>query len=158
MVIGVKLLGQNDDYFKSKTGNLYKIYRSLEEVKTLNPDSVFCLDLGSWGYKDFPMEIFKFKNLVFLSLAPYTWLDVPERLNKWQKRQLEKMKKESFEPYTPFYKNNKIKHLPKEITTLSKLEYIDIDGAKYEYEILKELTEKLPNVTIMPNINCINQW
>ena len=45
-----------------------KTYRSIEETKIANPDSVFRLDVSRKSLTEFPQEILNFPNLEILSL------------------------------------------------------------------------------------------
>lgn len=139
--------------FTDNNGNTQIIYMSLDEANKVNPDSVLYLELMSKGYKDFPQEILKFKNLETLDLGTLHYLDVPEQLNRRQLRKLNRLKKKCNcdEPSTPVYKPNYIKNVPKDISKLTKLRFINLDGVHFNYKLLDDFEKLLPHTKTNPD-------
>lgn len=128
------------------------VYTSLNAASKVNPDSVKGLDLMSCGFKDFPKEILKYKNLIVLNIDAYNWSDVPDSLTVKQKKYFEKVKKNntSLLPIDFFWKPSTIKKWPKEIKELKNLKYLCLGGgvrAKNKRKFLK-IYEYLPNTSI----------
>lgn len=139
--------------FKDNNGQEYTIYMSMDEANKANPDSVLYLELMSQGFNNFPIDVIKFKNLEVLDLGTLHYLDVPDRLNKRQLRKLNRLKRwcHCVEPRTPEYKPNYIKNVPKDITKLTKLRYINLDGVHFNYKLLDDFESLLPKTRTNPD-------
>ena len=53
------------------------LFESLEEARTVHPDSVYRLDLSRNQLKEFPLEVLKFKNLRELDLSKNKLTELP---------------------------------------------------------------------------------
>ena len=124
----------------------------------MNPDSVFGLDLCCEGLKEFPKEVFNYKNLEFLSFYTPNWDDpiVYKNLSDHQKKKFKKIKSKQgmydSGPKTPeYYPKNKIKIIPAEITNLKKLKFLGLPNAKWDDAFLAEILrlEKLMPTTFI---------
>lgn len=135
-------------------GKEYKAYMSFESANKVHPDSVEGLYLLSNGFKDFPKDILKYKNIRYLKFGAYTWDEVKDSLSKKQLLEYEKIKEKYPLSYSvrKFYKRNQIKHIPKEIKELKQLEIVDMLSAeiKNKRKFMK-IYEYLPNASITPS-------
>jgi len=132
-------------------GKEYRVFTSLGDVENINPDSVLGLAIRYEKFNDFPIEIIKFKNIRFIDLNP---CDQSEA-NKMGILSLKQ--KQIYDSLNIVYKNrgwdgpmhkNKIKHIPKEISQLTKLETINIYSVEIKRREVKRLTKLLPNTYI----------
>lgn len=131
----------------------YKEYTDLQEaLKT--PDSVVKLVLRKKKLKEFPKEIFKFKNLQYLDLSKNSIKELPDsmiKINKLQYLIISKCDLESLpinfgDLKSLKYLNlnqNEIYKLPYSFGKLSKLEFADLWSNNLDYfpESIKNLTQ-----------------
>lgn len=117
----------------------YRVFRSIKEAGSVNPDSVLYLDLGNNGLKKFPVEILKFKNLLVLDFTnkdnSYYFYKRPDMLTKQEKRHVEAGKNTKYsrdlDKTSPIKNRNRFKKIPKEIAQLTKLEELAIGKTNY---------------------------
>lgn len=100
------------------------IYR-MEEITSLdsalkNPDAVVKLVLKKKHLKDFPAEIFKFKNLQYLDISKNSIKELPEGIGQLKNLQYLICSKTGLE------------RIPKEIGQLKHLKYININQNELE--------------------------
>jgi hypothetical protein len=134
-------------------GKKYEVYRTLMEANKVHPDSVEGLWLISNGYKDFPRELLKFKNLRYLEISSYYWYEVLDSLTPRQRKKYYKLEKETCDRYMiyRFYKPNTIVSFPKEISELNKLEvcfFVNTPIRSWKKYI--KIFDYLPNTHILP--------
>ncbi len=145
--------GQKDYVYKGKT---YKVYTSLEDADKVNPDSVFCLALKSKGFKNFPKEVLKYKNLQILDLSAFNELEVYDSLmTKEEKRKADKYKRKTpaFIYYPRCYRGNNLFDIPaSDVRKLIKLIYMNVDCCHYKLQQMCDLQKVLPNMEIDPPI------
>lgn len=104
------------------------------EVNKQNPDSVKDLIFISAGFKDFPGEIFKFKNLKFLLFECYVWGEKNDSLNISDSLSAEGKKKylSNKTAYDSLlfecYKPSTIKRLPGKLKKIKHLEVLDAEA------------------------------
>ncbi|HXD94353.1 MAG TPA: hypothetical protein VNX01_14200 [Bacteroidia bacterium] len=151
-ILYVSSFSQHNYVYK---GKVYKVYYSFEEASKVNPDSVFGLVLKSKGFKGFPKEIFKYKNMQILDLGAFNWDEAYSTLmtSKEQKKADKKKKKLGNLYYPPCYKSNNIFDIPiMEVKTLTGLVYLNIDCCGYKSKVMCELLKMMPQLEIYPNI------
>ena len=126
-------------------------YTSLDEVKYVNPDEVYKLNLRKKKLKSIPSEIFTFSNLRVLNLSKNRISEIPDELGKLTK--LEELdlstNKLTFLPPVIFtlaelrkliLNKNDIETLPAAIAKLTKLEKLDLWGTQI-IELPKEISK-----------------
>lgn len=125
------------------------------------PDSVKGLILISNNFKDFPKEIFRFKNLQYIEIGTYLWGQVLDSLTPKQRKKYIKLEKKVCDRCTvmKYYKPNIIKNIPKEIVDLKQLEVIDCMGTLIKSPCeFKKIYDFLPNqVSIIPDIKLFQE-
>jgi len=106
-----------------------------EALKT--PDKVYKLDLRKKKLKEFPREIFQFKNLQYLDLSKNSIKEIPAEIAELTSLQYFNISKNHLETLPPqigeltqlYYLNanqNDLLSLPPQIGKLSKLKYLDL--------------------------------
>lgn len=131
----------------------YVVYCSLEEANKVHPDSVYGLQLYSNGFKNFPKEIFKFKNLKYLEVGNSLWVQVLDSLTPKKRKKYYKLKRETCDrcEVMRYYKPNIIRSIPKEIKSLKKLEHCNFVTADIRsWRRYVKIFEYLPNAYILP--------
>jgi len=131
----------------------YDEFTDLDSARR-NPDAVVKLVLRKKKYKDFPMQILKFKNLQYLDLSKNSLKELPDSIITLKKLQYLIVSKNSLEalPNTiGGLKNlkyinvnqNEIGRLPYTFGNLENLEIADLWSNNLEYfpETLKQLTK-----------------
>jgi hypothetical protein len=146
----------------------YERYVRLDEARTMNPDSVLYLDIGSMGLKEFPNEVLKYKNLKELSLTNFTELtackigvmDSANCVSIIKKdNELKKRFGIAYDEGMPMdeklYKPNEILKIPEKIKELKYLKLISVINCwpikisnQMPKEMIKKLIEWLPNCYI----------
>jgi Leucine-rich repeat (LRR) protein len=102
-----------------------------------NPDKVYKLDLRKKKLKEFPREIFQFKNLQYLDLSKNSIKEIPAEIAELtslqyfniSKNHLESLPAQIGELTQLYYLNanqNDLISLPPQIGKLSKLKYLDL--------------------------------
>lgn len=140
-------------------GKKYLVYLNFPDTSIVNTDSVFGLKLKGNNFKNFPKEVFKYKNLKYLEISNYLWSDVLDSLTLKEKEEFYRIKEKTPDGYLilKYYKTNYIRNIPKEIKSLKYLEFIDLTGAiiKNKRKFNKIYTY-LPNVIILPKKEYFN--
>src|SRR3569832_13138 len=95
------------------------VYRGLASAME-SPDKVFRLNLSKKQYTEFPMDVFKFKNLEELDLSKNRISEVPKEIGT-----LKNLKKLNLS-------YNKLDSLPPEIGLLTSLVYLGLNRNKLE--------------------------
>lgn len=136
-----------------------KCFTSLAEARRVHPDSVNGLVLKSNGFKDFPKEILKYKNLRVLDFDAYLWQDVLDSLTEKDKKEYFYLKSHLPNKFVSFdgsvvykyYKKSQIKVIPEEIKSLNKLELISFTCVTIKYKNkFKKIYKYLPKTEIHP--------
>ncbi|MGZ3864344.1 MAG: hypothetical protein ACXVPN_03925 [Bacteroidia bacterium] len=143
---------QHDYKYKDK---VYTVYYSFEEADKVNPDSVKGLVLKSKGFKNFPTQILKYKNLEVLDLSAFNWDEAYDTLmSKSEKQKRDKKAKKLGNLYfPPCYKPNLIFDLPvSELKELKKLIFMNIDCCGRKAAKLCELLKLMPQLEIDPDV------
>jgi len=119
---------------------------------------VKCLSLQSKEYKEFPKEILKLKNIVWLDISAYDKSQLYSNIlkNKADKEKyLKQHHHQSLGPWILYpmgpYNRNKIKSIPKEIENLKNLKMLDISNNNLTKKQIKKLKMLLPNCKIVTN-------
>jgi Leucine-rich repeat (LRR) protein len=113
-------------------------YTSMEDALT-NPDGVKILDLHKKKLEEFPVEIFKFKNLEELNLAKNKIKIIPPEIKSLTKIKILNLSRNKLTVFPAelcaltnldslIINENEITELPKEIKNLQKLSYFDMWG------------------------------
>ncbi|MBA3682693.1 MAG: leucine-rich repeat domain-containing protein [Bacteroidetes bacterium] len=92
----------------------YEEFTDLDSARR-NPDKVVKLSLRKKKYKDFPMQILKFKNLQYLDLSKNSLKELPDSITTLKKLQYLIVSKNSLEA------------LPNTIGGLTNLKYINVN-------------------------------
>lgn len=137
----------------SLTLSTYDEFTDLDSARR-NPDAVVKLILRKKKYKDFPMQILKFKNLQYLDLSKNSLKELPDSIITLKKLQYLIVSKNSLEALPNAigglknlkYINvnqNEIGRLPYTFGNLENLEIADLWSNNLEYfpETLKQLTK-----------------
>lgn len=142
-------------------------FMRLEQARKVNPDSVKYLDIGSSGFKKFPTEILKYKNLIELKITDYDSLKACENgiidsaaCAKFNKRCNELRKKYGevwFGEYEfPIYNPNIFTKIPKQIKELKALKILWIYQTSLNSVIPKSMAKKL--IKWLPNCYVIQPY
>ncbi|UPT67461.1 MAG: leucine-rich repeat domain-containing protein [Sphingobacteriales bacterium JAD_PAG50586_3] len=134
----------------------YDEYRSLDEALK-EPDKVQRLVLRRKGFKEFPKEIYKFKNLVELDLRGNNITDIPDSISTLIKLQYLNVSRNAVVKVSPeigklkdlIYLElgqNAIEVLPMEMAGLNSLQYLslwenELTRLPYTFEKLDNLKE-----------------
>lgn len=134
----------------------YDEYRNLDEALK-EPDKVQRLVLRRKGYKEFPKEIFKFKNLVELDLRGNNISDIPDSISTLTKLQYLNVSRNQVVKISPEIGKlsslvylelgqNAIEILPVEMASLQNLQYLslwenELTRLPYTFEKLENLKE-----------------
>lgn len=132
-------------------GKQYRVFTSLSEAHKVNPDSVEGLVLCSNNFKDFPVEVLKFKNLKYLNICSYSWHNVLDSLTSEQRHIYDSVERRRPNDCMFRFKPNIIRHIPKEIKKLKKLEMVDFSSADISRNAGMQLIKYLPNATTLPS-------
>ena len=114
-----------------------RLFESLEETSLVSSDSVFRLDLSKNKLTEFPIEIFKYKNLKELYLSKNKLTNLPVEFNEFKKLEILDLSKNEFSNFPfplcsvlslrqLFLGRNKITVIPECIGQLHDLEVLDI--------------------------------
>ncbi|MFN7910299.1 MAG: hypothetical protein ACK5QC_00645 [Bacteroidota bacterium] len=129
-------------------------FKSIALATKVNPDSVFGLDLVSQQLKDFPKEILKFRNLRYLNIDSYNWSSVLDSLTSEERKLYQELKSKTCDKcgVMKFYKSSIIKSIPKGISNLKKLEYVNFgEGVRLlNIKQFKKIYSYLPQTLIFP--------
>ncbi|MFA6924229.1 MAG: leucine-rich repeat domain-containing protein [Bacteroidales bacterium] len=130
-----KILQQKlDTFYKALDSlnlNSYEEYTSLEEASK-HPDSVFKLVLKRKGYKTFPIEILKFKNLLVLNLRNNKISEIPPEIAELKELRVLTISK------------NKLTELSSSVCKLKKL--IALNASENQIETVSRDIELLQNL------------
>ena len=133
-------------------GKYYDVCTSFATAKLYNKDSVKGFSLQSKGYKDFPMEILKYKNIRVIDLSSKGLDEMIEYLNYSERKVYNKRKKNGGDLFGyPRFRPNTLLTIPNEIVDLKKLEIIYLDYTCVTLEEIKKIELLLPNVTVVPS-------
>lgn len=135
-VFPVLLKAQQVPLMDSLTLDTVHAFTSLEEALK-NPDKVYKLILRKKKLKEFPREIFQFKNLQYLDLSKNNIKEIPAEIAELTNLQYFNISKNALETIPPqigeltqlYYLNanqNELFTLPPQIGKLSKLKYMDL--------------------------------
>lgn len=141
---------------EAKTWDSKKCFYSIEEAQKAIIDSVECLILVGYPFKDFPKEVLKFKKLRHL----YIGASLRPKHKKDESIQMSKLIDSLFKvgelgpyKYTEFYNYPVIKSIPKEISELSYLQDLFMYHIKIKNKKkFKKIYKYLPNTIITPSI------
>jgi len=112
-------------------------YTSLSEAMK-NPDKVIKLELRKKHYKEFPKEIFQFKNLQYLDLSKNGITEIPAEIGELKSLQILILSK------------NDIETLPKEIGELKMLQYLNVNQ--------NEISSLPPQIGSLVNLKNMDLW
>jgi len=125
-------------------GKQYNVYTDLPSAMKANPDSVEGLSLCSNGFKDFPVEILRFKKLKFLEICNFASKELKDILSKPLGIQKNSGKLE--------YENeNLILNIPKGIKKLTALELVDFSSVRISRKAIHRLYKFLPKAERLPD-------
>ncbi len=133
-------------------------YYSLEDAMK-EPNKVYKLSLTRQKLKDFPMEVFLFKNLQVLNLAENRIDSLPPQIKDLKYLQILNLKANRIKEIPPefaelknlkylYLSKNKIIFFPVEFCALKKLQYLDITFNKLSVYEVEYLEKCLPNTDI----------
>lgn len=132
-------------------GAEYDVCTSFAYAEQLNPDSVKGFCLQSKGYKDFPKEILKYKNIIVLDLSSKHLDEMVEYLNRSEKKAYKKRKQNGGKQFGyPLFRPNTVLTIPEDITSLKKLKVIHLVDMYVSLEAIKKIEQLLPNVIVIP--------
>jgi hypothetical protein len=130
----------------------YDVCTSFAYAEQFNPDSVKGLCLQSKGYKDFPKEILKYKNIIVLDLSSKHLDEMVEYLNRSEKKAYKKRMQNGGKQFGyPLFRPNSIVTIPDEIINLKKLKVIHLMDMYVSIEAIKKIEQLLPNVIVIPS-------
>jgi hypothetical protein len=133
-------------------GKEYDVCSSLAYAETLNPDSVNGFSLQSKGYKDFPKEVLKYKNIIVLDLSSKHLDEMVEYLNRSEKKIYEKRKTNGGDKFGyPLFRPNTVVSIPDEIINLKRLKVIHLMDMYVNKEAIKKIELLLPGVIVIPS-------
>lgn len=133
-------------------GNEYDVCSSLAYAETLNPDSVKGFSLESKGYKDFPKEVLKYKNIIVLDLSSKKLDEMIEYLNRSERRAYRKRRKHGGDKFGyPLFRPNAVLTVPDEIANLKQLKLIHLMDMYVTIDAIKKIERLLPNVVVVPS-------
>jgi Leucine-rich repeat (LRR) protein len=112
-------------------------YTSISEA-IKNPDKVIKLELRKKRYKEFPKEIFLFKNLQYLDLSKNNITEIPAEIGELKSLQILILSK------------NEIETLPKEIGELKMLQYLNVNQ--------NEISSLPPQIGSLMNLKNMDLW
>lgn len=134
------------------SGEEYDVCTSFAYAEQLNPDSVKGFSLQSKGYKDFPKEVLKYKNIIVLELGSKKLDEMVEYLNRSEKRIYKKRKKNGGDKLGyPLFRPNTVLTVPDEIVNLKKLKLIYLMDMYVTIDAIKKLEKLLPNCEVVPS-------
>jgi Leucine-rich repeat (LRR) protein len=133
---GSKLLSQNQ-LLDSLTLDTLTGFTSIAEAMK-NPDKVIKLELRRKKLKEFPKEIFQFKNLQYLDLSKNSIVEIPPAISELKDLQILILSK------------NEIESLPKEIGDLKALQYLNLNQ--------NELSSLPPQIGGLTNLKNLDLW
>lgn len=133
-------------------GKEYDVCTSFAYAEQLNTDSVKGFSLQSKGYKDFPKEVLKYKNIVVLDLSSKKLDEMVEYLNRSEKKVYEKRKKNGGAKFGyPLFRPNTVLTVPDEIVNLKKLKLIHLMDMDVTIDAIKKIEKLLPNCEVVPS-------
>ena len=103
-----------------------------------DPDKVIKLELRRKHLKQFPKEIFQFKNLQYLDLSKNSIEEIPSEIGQLQNLQILLLSK------------NEIESLPKEIGELKALQYLNLNQ--------NDLSSLPPQIGSLSNLKNLDLW
>lgn len=126
-------------------------YNSLEDVKNVNPNEIFKLNLRKKKLKSIPSEVFTFKNLRVLNLSRNDIKEIPKEIGKLKNLEVLDLSANKIELLPPeiftltelrklILNKNNIEILPPAIAKLTKLETLDLWGTQI-FEFPKEISK-----------------
>ena len=127
-------------------GYEYDVCTSFAYAEQLNPDSVKGFSLQSKGYRDFPKEVLKYKNIVVLDLSSKHLDEMVEYLNRSEERAYKKRKQNGGRQFGfPLFRPNSVITIPDEIVNLKKIKLIHLMDMYVNIEAIKKIEKLLPN-------------
>ena len=129
-----KLLSQNQ-LLDSLTLDTLTAYTSIAEAMKA-PDNVIKLELRRKKLKEFPKEIFQFKNLQYLDLSKNSIDEIPPAIAELKDLQILILSK------------NELESVPKEIGELKALQYLNLNQNE-----LTSLPPEIGNLTSLKNMD-----
>lgn len=133
---GLKLISQNQ-LLDSLTLDTLTAYTSIPEAMK-NPDQVIKLELRRKRLKEFPKEIFQFKNLQYLDLSKNSIVEIPAEIAQLKDLQI------------LILARNEIESVPKEIGELKNLQYLNLNQ--------NELTSLPPQIGGLVSLKNMDLW
>jgi Leucine-rich repeat (LRR) protein len=112
-------------------------YTSIAEAMK-NPDKVIKLELRKKKLKQFPKEIFQFKNLQYLDLSKNSITEIPAEIGELKDLQILIVSK------------NELETLPKEIGELENLQYLNVNQ--------NEIGSLPPQIGNLKNLKNFDLW
>ncbi|MCA6437409.1 MAG: hypothetical protein IM600_03760 [Bacteroidetes bacterium] len=133
-------------------GAEYDVCTSFAYAEQFNPDSVKGFCLQSKGYKDFPKEVLKYKNIIVLDLSSKHLDEMVEYLNSSERKAYEKRLRNGGKQFGyPLFRANSVVTIPDEIINLKKLKVIHLMDMYVSIEAIKKIERLLPNVLVIPS-------
>ena len=133
-------------------GKVYDVCTSLEYAEHLHPDSIKGFSLQSKGYKDFPKEVLKYKNIVVLDLSSKKLDEMIEYLNRSERRAYGKRKKHGGDKFGyPLFRPNTVLTVPDEIANLKQLKLIHLMDMYITIDAIRKIESLLPDVVVIPS-------
>lgn len=133
-------------------GKEYNVCTSLAYAEKLNPDSVKGFSLQSKGYRDFPKEVLKYKNITVLDLSSKQLDEMVEYLNRSEKKVYKKRKQNGGSQFGyPLFRPNRVITVPEEIIKLKKLKLIHLMDMYVTVDAIKRIEKLLPNCEVVPS-------
>ena len=134
-----------------------KRFTSEAEMKAVNPDSVYIVDLSGQNLTALPVDIMKYKNLERLDIYDNQITEIPVWFFELQNIKYFNIGYQTWDGY----KGNPITSIPLEITKFRKLESLDVSGCPVSElpEVLVQM-EKIRAIGIAgTNINSLpSSW
>jgi Leucine-rich repeat (LRR) protein len=132
---------------------------SIQDAKTVHPDSVKYLRLGNSELEQFPEDILKYKNLIDLSFCNCNIAEIglsrPWALTESERRRLYRIQKkyphvqENANGLFPITRKTKIKKIPEDISLLTKLSSLCLNKKDSSRKMIQRLKKLLPNCSII---------
>ena len=136
-------------------------FKNLKAALRAEPDSVYLIFLGNSNLNEFPKEILRFRNLEAINFIDFNIIEIYRndtlQLTLEDRSLARKISKKHglgnrlpdiVWPNYPVRNKNKIKHIPDEIVTLTKLSSIYFSKHQISRRQKKKLHRLLPNCEI----------